>query len=224
MLVGPERFERLRAAHVLVIGVGGVGSSAVEALARAPVGRLTLVDSDSIHGTNLNRQIHATIDVLGRPKVEVMAERVRRINPEACVEACVAHCTGSADDGSLPWDSVDFVIDAIDSIQAKVELIATCAARNLPLVSSMGAGGRLDPTQVRIGDLWSTSGCPLARQVRRRLRHRGVESPVRVVHSLEPPIPAPTASTHGERPGTLSVVTMVFGLFCAHAALETLLR
>jgi len=228
ILVGDQGITRLRSARVLVVGLGGVGSCAAEALARAGVGELTLVDHDRVAGSNLNRQVVALVSTLGRPKVEVMAERIRDINPD-CRMTLIQRFLGPDDIPALLGDGFDQVLDAIDSLSSKVELIAAAVVQGVPILSSMGAGGRLDPTRVHVGDLMDTRVCPLARVVRSRLRRRGIERGVTVVWSAEPPRPPlpPEALGRG-RPravnGTVSYLPALFGLTLAGVLVQRLLN
>ncbi len=184
LLVGAAGMERLAAASVAVFGIGGVGSYAVEALARAGVGRLTLVDFDEICLTNVNRQIHALDGSIGRPKVQVMAERCRAINPRLAVEP-IKDFFG-VDNAPLFLDrGYDFVLDCIDHITAKLHLIESCKERGLPIIASMGAANKLDPTKIAVADLFHTQKCRLARIIRKELRRRGIRSGVPVVYSTE---------------------------------------
>lgn len=185
-LIGVEGYRRLRSACVVVFGLGGVGSFCVEALARSGVGRLVLVDHDVIADTNCNRQLHALQSTIGRRKVDVMAERVRDIDPEISVEpryAFFAKDTAS----ELLSEDVSFVVDAIDAMGPKIELLARCREQGLRVVSAMGAGARLDPTLVRVGPLAKTSGDPLAARVRKMLRRRGGLDGITAVYSVELP-------------------------------------
>lgn len=184
VLVGSEGLTRLRNASVAVFGLGGVGSYAAEALVRAGVGRLTLIDFDDIGISNLNRQIHALDSTVGRPKVLVMAERCRAINPDAAVEPLKAFYTAESAD-ELLGRGYDHVLDCIDLITAKLHLIQQCKERGLPIVSSMGAANKLDPTKIRVADLFHTEKCRLARIMRKELRRRGIVSGVQVVYSTE---------------------------------------
>jgi len=184
LLVGSDRLPQLAAAHVVVFGVGGVGSYAVEALARGGVGRLTLVDFDDICLTNVNRQIHALDGTIGRPKVEVMAERCRAINPRIEVNPVQAFYDAGSSDTLLGHPS-HYVLDCIDHITAKLHLIQSCVQRGLPLISSMGAANKLDPRQIRVSDLAETQKCRLARIIRKELRKRGIDRGVKVVYSTE---------------------------------------
>ena len=192
-LIGDAGIERLAASTVTVFGIGGVGSAAAEALVRSGVGRMIIVDYDRICVTNVNRQLHAMKGTLGKSKVEVMAERLRLINPDAVIEA--RHEFYSAETSArLLVPEPDVVIDAIDNIAAKMHLIATCVKDKLRCVSSMGAAARLDPTMVRICDLSETRIDPFAREIRRNLRTKhGLDctkqTGVWAVYSEEPPIP-----------------------------------
>jgi tRNA A37 threonylcarbamoyladenosine dehydratase len=184
LLLGANGLNRLARASVTVFGLGGVGSYAVEALVRGGVGTLTLVDFDVIGVTNLNRQLHALETTVGRPKAEVMAERCRLINPAASIKALTLPY--SADNADILLDArVDFVLDCIDQITAKLHLLQTCKARGLRVISSMGAANKVDPTQIAIADLFQTDRCRLARIMRKELRRRGVGAPLPVVFSTE---------------------------------------
>lgn len=184
LLVGKEGLARLGTASIAVFGVGGVGSFAVEALTRGGVGRLTLVDFDDICLTNVNRQLHALEGTIGRAKVQVMAERCRAINPAVQVEALKSFY--SAENSAELLDrGYDFVLDCIDHITAKLHLIESCLQRGLPVISSMGAANKVDPTQIRVADLAHTRTCRLARIIRKELRRRGIHGGVKVVYSTE---------------------------------------
>ena len=184
LLVGSAGMERLASASVAVFGIGGVGSYAAEALVRAGVGRLTLVDFDDICLTNVNRQIHALDGTLGRAKVQVMAERCRSVNPGAQIEPIKAFYSAQSAEALL-GRGFDYVLDCIDHITAKLHLIQHCKERQLPVISSMGAANKLDPTKVAVADLFQTQKCRLARILRKELRRRGIESGVKVVYSTE---------------------------------------
>jgi tRNA threonylcarbamoyladenosine dehydratase len=170
-LLGDTRMEKLFRAHVMVIGVGGVGSWAAESLARSGVGRITLVDFDDICITNTNRQLHAISGLVGKKKVQVMSERLKKVNPSAEVEAIESFYNVNHADEILARKP-DFIIDAIDNITAKCHLLATCRERGLSVITSGGSGGRLDPLQVRVADMSATHGDPLLHQVRKVLRQK----------------------------------------------------
>lgn len=186
LLIGKEGMERLKGSKVAVFGIGGVGSYAIEALARSGVGHLVLVDYDDICLTNINRQLHATIKTVGQPKVDIMKERVLEINPKAEVENRRLLFNKDTADQVLRND-LDYVIDAIDMVSSKLELIVRCKELGIRIISSMGAGNKLDPTKFRVGDIYETSICPLAKVMRRELRRRGIDN-LRVVYSSEKPI------------------------------------
>jgi len=184
LLLGNAGLEQLATASIAIFGIGGVGSYAVEALARAGVGHLTLVDFDVVGISNLNRQVHALTTTIGRPKAEVMAERCRQINPAIEVTALTqAYDADNAERLLAP--RFDYVLDCIDLITAKLHLIATCKQQQLPILSSMGAANKWDPTAIRVGDLFATQNCRLARIMRKELRKRGVTTGVEVIYSTE---------------------------------------
>ncbi len=217
-LLGMRGLERLKNAHVAVFGVGGVGGYACEALARAGVGELTLVDADTVSLSNINRQIIALHSTVGRPKVEVMRERIRDINADCVVHAVQAfYLPENADD--IPLDGFDYVLDAVDTVAAKVELVCRAERAGVPILSAMGAGNRLCAEGFAVTDLFATQGCPLARVMRQELRRRGIQR-LSVVFSSEPvasiPDDAPIEETDGRRsPGSLSYVPGVAGLIMA---------
>ena len=173
MLLGPEAMERLAAAHVAVFGLGGVGSWCAEALARSGVGALTLVDHDDVGLTNLNRQAEALESTLGMPKAAAMAERISQINP-ACRLTVLAEKYEAASREKFFAVPYDYIVDCIDLVSCKLDLIETALARGIPIISSLGTGNKLDPSQFRISDLSKTEGCPLARVVRKELKARGI--------------------------------------------------
>ena len=185
MLLGEDGVEKLRRAHVILFGVGGVGGYVAEALARAGVGALTLVDDDRVAESNLNRQIIALTTTLGRPKTAVAAERVRAINP-ACrvVEKQLFYTPETAD--QVPLDGADYVVDAVDTVTAKILLIEIATATGTPVISSMGTGNKLDPGKFEITDISKTSVCPLAKVMRRELKKRGIRK-CKVLYSREEP-------------------------------------
>lgn len=227
MLLGRQAIDTLAAAHVAVFGIGGVGSFAAEALARAGVGSLTLVDHDVVSESNLNRQLVALRSTLGQPKVEVMRARVLDINPQITVHALPLFYTPqSANHVNLA--GFDYVVDAIDTVTSKIHLIVEAKKAGTPIISCMGAGNRLDPTCFEVTDLWKTSGCPLARVLRKELRARGVEE-LAVVFSSEAP-QKPLAmevevDAGGSRatPGSVSFVPPVAGMIAAGVVVRGLL-
>ncbi len=187
LLLGGDGFDRLTRSFVVVVGLGGVGSYAAEALARSGVGRLRLVDFDRVCVTNVNRQLHATRKTVGKSKAALMEERCRAINPKATIEALPTFYSEETDEQIL-GDGPDLVLDCIDNMRAKVALLASCTRRNIPVLAAMGAGGRLDPTRVRVSDLSETRIDPFARIVRGRLRHdHGITTGIECVWTDERP-------------------------------------
>ena len=185
IVIGKEGIKRLSNAKVIVFGVGGVGSYVVEALVRAGIGNLTMVDFDDVDITNINRQIPALHSTIGRYKVEVMEERIKDINPDINIIAKKALFDEETSDELLSGD-YDFVVDAIDMMKSKIHLIEECYKRDLNIISSMGMGNKLDPTMIEISDLYKTEMCPLAKVLRRELKKRGVKK-LPVVYSKEKP-------------------------------------
>lgn len=227
LLLTPEQMERLEQAHVMLLGLGGVGSFAAEALCRAGVGKMTIVDNDTVAPSNLNRQLPALGSTVGRLKTDVMAERLRDIAPDmelACINAFYLPETPVP----IPEDC-SMVVDAIDTVSAKIDLAVHCRERNIPLISCMGMGNRLDPTLIRLGDLFETTGCPLCRVMRRELRKRGITQ-LHCVYSLETAIAphsvegAEIKATGRTAPGSVSYVPSVAGLYLAYGVVETLLQ
>lgn len=216
LLLGKENMEKLKRSRVAVFGIGGVGGHAAEALARTGIGALELFDSDTVSVTNINRQIIATLDAVGRYKTEVMKERIARINPEA--EVTVHNCFFLPENSSeFDFSGYDYVVDAVDTVSAKIELVMKCREEGVPIISSMGAGNKLDPTQFEVADIYETSVCPLARVMRTELRKRGVER-LKVVYSKEPPLtPLSSEEVTGKKtvPGSLAFVPSVAGLIIA---------
>ena len=227
LLLGAAAMERLAAARVAVFGVGGVGGYVVEALARSGVGSLTMFDDDEVSLTNLNRQIVATHDTLGQSKVEAMAERVRSIVPEcAVIPRRMFYTPENADEVDL--SGFDYVVDAVDTVAAKLELAARCEALGVPIISAMGAGNKLDPTQLRVTDISKTSVCPLARVMRRELKKRGVKK-LKAAWSTEPPaeakgVPIEDGGPHPRRsiPGSTAFVPSAMGLVIAAKVVKDL--
>jgi len=217
ILVGEAGLERLKKAKVTVVGLGGVGGQAAEAVARSFVGRIVLIDGDKVNPSNVNRQILATEKTVGRQKALVAAERAREINAEADVTALPLFIT--ADNlAELPiWDS-DCILDAIDDVPAKVALIAECVRRGVPVFSSMGAANRLDPTAFKVADVSEAHTCPLAKKVRKELAAQGITKGVTVVYSSERPL------SFGGALGSIAFVPPAAGLALASAAIRALLE
>ncbi len=229
MLLGDDAVRRLAAAHVLVLGLGGVGGAAAEMLCRAGIGRLTLVDGDCVDATNRNRQLAALTSTVGRPKAEVLAERLRDIHPAVQLEVRKEFVRPDTVE-ELFAPPFDYAVDAIDQLAAKVAFIAACRNHGIPLISSMGSGGRMDPEQVKRTDLSRTHHCALARVVRRKLRELGITEGVEVIFSPEP-VPETAAHTTTDADGrmhatvgTISYLPNVFGCHCAAAVIDHLLH
>lgn len=218
LLLGEEAMERLRASRVAVFGIGGVGGHAAEALARSGVGALDLIDNDRVSETNLNRQIIALHSTLGRYKTEVMRERILDINPEAKVR--IHNCfylPETAD--QFCFSDYSYVIDAIDTVTGKLQLVLEAQAAGIPIISSMGAGNKLDPTAFSVADIYETAVCPLARVMRRELKSRGVKS-LKVVYSKEK---AREPLERKQRiPGSTAFVPAVAGLILAGEVIRDL--
>ncbi|MBQ6116208.1 MAG: tRNA threonylcarbamoyladenosine dehydratase [Oscillospiraceae bacterium] len=225
MLLGPEAVERLSRCHVAVFGLGGVGSFAVEALARAGVGRLTLVDQDVISPSNINRQLFALHSTVGRPKAEVAAERCRDVNSAILVQPVRATYDAAHRDDFFR-EPYDYIVDAIDLVSCKLDLIQQAKARDIPILSALGTGNKLDPSALQIADISRTFGCPLARVMRKELRARGI-SHLKVVFSPEEA--QPTLQLEAPPPGRRSVpasvswVPSVAGLMMAGAVVRDLI-
>lgn len=209
-LIGEDAVARLKAAHVAVFGIGGVGGFVCEALARAGIGIFTLVDKDDVDITNLNRQIIALHSTVGRDKVDVMKERILDINPNAQVNAVKAfYLPENADD--FDFSVYDYIVDAVDTVSAKIELVMRAKEAGVPIIASLGTGNKLDATAFRVTDIYKTSVCPLAKVMRKELKARGVEK-LKVVYSEEVPIkPAGDART----PASISFVPPAAGLVIA---------
>lgn len=227
LLLGDEAVSRLASARVFVAGVGGVGGYAAEMLARSGVGNLTLVDADSVSLTNLNRQLIALRNDLGKPKVDLFAERFREINPDINILSVRDFITPDNAGGMLDA-GYDFVIDAIDTVAPKVALISHCLRNRIPVISSMGAGGRVDPTKIGYSDLWETREDGLARAVRQRLRKAGLRRPLRVVSSTEVPRAASVIELDERNKrssyGTIAPIPSMFGILLASHVINSLSR
>jgi len=228
MLLGEDKIEALHAKCVAVFGLGGVGGNVVDALARTGVGHFVLVDNDRVAASNVNRQLIATLDVVGEDKVDVMARHIRAINPEATIEA---HKTFYLPEtaGDFDFARYDYVVDAIDTVSAKIDLAVRCKAAGTPLISAMGCGNKLDPTRLVVADLFDTHTDPLAKVMRRELKRRGVDR-LKVVYSEEP---ARTPLFDGEAggaenkrratPASVVFVPPVAGIILAYEVVKDLL-
>ncbi len=223
MLIGESGVEKLKKSAVLLFGVGGVGSYAAEALARAGVGRIGLCDNDTVSLSNVNRQLVALQSTVGSLKVDVMRERIADIDPDISVNTYP--CFFSADNvADFCFEDYDYIIDAIDTVTSKLIIIKTAKEKGVPVISCMGTGNKLDPTALTVTDIKKTSGCPLARVMRRELKNLGIDS-LRVVFSTEQPIkPLFQPSDDGKRfvPGSVSFVPSAAGLIAAGEVIKSL--
>ena len=224
LLVGEEGIDKLHNSKVIVFGIGGVGSFVVEALTRAGVGNLILVDNDTICISNINRQIHARQSTVGMIKVEAMKERVISINPNCNVEAKQVFITAENISEIIPSD-VDYVVDAIDTVTSKLALAEYCYKNNINIISSMGTGNKIDPTQFRVSDVFKTKVCPLAKVMRYELRKRGVKK-LKVVYSEEMPMTPDKGravpSQKRQTPGSISFVPPVAGMIIGGEVIKDL--
>lgn len=225
-LVGPERMERYRRAHVLVVGVGGVGGYAAELLARSGVGHLTLIDADSVQPSNINRQLCALHSTVGRRKVDIFSERFREINPDIELTVLPEYLEAERVPELLDAQKYDFIVDAIDTIAPKCALIMEALKRKIPIVCSMGAGAKTDITQVQFADLWETYHCGLSKAVRTRLKKEGMRRKVPVVFSSEQADPNAVLRVNERNKksttGTISYMPAVFGCYLAQYVLTRL--
>ena len=231
LMFGREAMEKLAASRVAVFGIGGVGGYTVEALVRSGVGAVDLIDDDKVCLTNINRQIYATRKTVGRYKVDVAAERIAEINPDAVVRTYKTFYTPETAD-QFDFSQYDYIVDAIDTVTGKIALVMNANAAGTPIISSMGAGNKLDPTAFKVTDIYKTSVCPLARVMRYELKRRGIKR-LKVVYSKEEPIPpAGDVATecyaeiqHTQRrqvPGSNAFVPSVVGLIIAGEVIKDL--
>lgn len=219
LLLGKEKIEKINSKNVLVIGVGGVGAFAAEFIARAGVGAMTIIDGDNIEITNRNRQLLALESTMGQAKVEVMRKRLLDINPDIRVSA-IKQFIQPEDVAEIVGRNFDFVVDAIDYVPTKAEIIAACFQRNIPMVSSMGAAGKVNPAMIEIAKLSKTHHCGLARAIRNRLRNMPVFPDVITVFSSEEP--HSVEFSNDGKPGTVSYLPAAFGGYCAATAIRHL--
>lgn len=223
ILIGSERQERLKSAHILVVGLGGVGSWAAEMLCRAGVGEFTIIDADTVDVTNINRQMPALSTTVGKPKCSVVAERMRAINPEVKITTGEFFVNGENIPELLDKGGYSFVVDAIDTLEPKAALIKGCWERGIRIISSMGAGAKCNLADIRTGNLWKTEHCTLAKNVRRTLReYRGVYS-LPVIYSIEQPRKEAIApNPAGGKPiiGSVAYFTATFGCYMAEYVIK----
>ena len=222
LIIGKEGIEKLKDSKVAIFGLGGVGSYVLEACVRAGIGNFILVDKDEVDITNLNRQIIATRKTIGKPKVEVAKERILEINPEANVEIYqeffMPETKGILD------ESINYIVDAVDTVTAKIELVVRANRLNIPIISSMGTGNKLDPTKFEVADIYKTSVCPLAKVMRKELKTRGIKK-LKVVYSKEEPIKRQANDELRKKvPASISFVPSVAGLIIAGEVIKDILE
>lgn len=227
LLLGEEKMERLQQAHVLVVGLGGVGAYAAEMICRAGVGRMTIVDADTVQPTNINRQLPALHSTMGREKAEVLAVRFKDINPDIQLTVLPVFLKDDNIPELLDAARYDFVVDAIDTLAPKCYLIAEALKRHIKIVSSMGAGAKSDITQIRFADIWDTYHCGLSKAVRKRLQKLGIKRKLPVVFSTEQADPKAVLLTEDEQNkkstcGTVSYMPAVFGCYLAEYVIKRL--
>lgn len=225
LLIGKEGIEKLVNSKVAIFGIGGVGSFVAEALARVGIGNFLLIDNDVISESNLNRQIHALKNTIGKYKVEVMKERMMQINENAKIEISKEFFMPNSDEKIID-NNINYIVDAIDTVTAKIELVIRAEKLNIPIISSMGTGNKLDPTKFEITDINKTVVCPLAKVMRKELRSRGIKK-LKVVYSKEEPIKPKQMQEQNEKkrvPGSISFVPSVAGLIIASEVVKDLIK
>ncbi len=235
LLLGNNAMEKLKSSRVAVFGVGGVGGYVCEALVRSGVGHFDLIDNDKVSLTNLNRQIIATHKTIGRDKVEVMKERILEINPNADVRIHKSFFLPENAD-EFPFEEYDYIVDAVDTVTAKIELVMKAKEKNIPIISSMGAGNKLDASQFKVADIYQTKVCPLAKVMRRELKKRNLKK-LKVVYSEEIPIQLSVSQEEGHNlsmeeqsagkravPGSVAFVPSVAGLIIAGEVVKDIIN
>jgi len=228
LLIGREKLVKLSKAHVLVIGLGGVGSFAAEFVCRNGVGAMTIVDGDTVDPSNRNRQLPALSTNHGVSKADIMAERLRAINPELTLHVVKTFINPEAVDDILSANTYDYIVDAIDSVTPKITFLKEAFQRKIPIVSSMGAGGRMDPTMIRVVDISKTFNCNFAQQVRKNLKKEGIYKGIKAVFSTEEQLKESLMLTDGSNYkksayGTMSYLPAVFGATCASVVIRDLI-
>ena len=224
LLIGADGIEKLKKARVAVFGVGGVGGFVAEALARSGVGNIDLIDNDKVSLSNINRQIIALHSTVGKMKTQVMAERIKDINPEICVSTHeLFYLPETAD--KLDFSVYDYIVDAIDTVSGKIAIVENANKKEIPVISSMGTGNKLNPTEFEVADIQKTSVCPLARVMRRELKKRGIER-LKVVYSKEEPRPSQAVDENTGKPipASISFVPSVAGLIIASEVIKDLIK
>lgn len=224
LLIGKEALEKLGNAHVAVFGVGGVGGYVVEALVRSGVRHFSIIDNDVVSLSNINRQIIATIDTVGMKKVDVMKKRMESINPNIEVNTIDAFFLESNKD-EFDFSTFDYVVDAIDTVSGKIGLVLKCNENNVPIISSMGTGNKLDPTSFEVTDIYKTSYCPLAKVMRLELKKRGIKK-LKVIYSKESPIKVENISDDKKKniPGSIAFMPSTAGLIIASEVIKDIIN
>ena len=227
LLLGEEKLNKLQKANVLVVGLGGVGAYAAEMIARSGVGKMTIADADTVSSTNINRQLIALHSTIGKTKAKLMAERLRDINPEIELTVVNRFIKDDETEALLNSEKFDYVVDAIDTLSPKLALIKGCLDRSIPLVSSMGAGAKTDPTKMEICDIAKTHHCPLAHMLRKRLHKIGIRTGFRAVFSPEPVREGAMILCEEQNKksntGTISYIPALFGIGCASVVIRGLI-
>jgi tRNA A37 threonylcarbamoyladenosine dehydratase len=226
MLLGKDNVARLKTKHVLVVGLGGVGAYAAEMIARAGIGTMTIIDGDVVAESNINRQLPALHSTIGKSKAVLLEQRLKDINPKINLNVIAEFVKGEQFIEILKTD-YDYIVDAIDTLSPKVNLIFQAVQKGLPIISSMGAGGKTDPTQLKIADISKSHNCKLARALRKRLGKLGIRKGVDVVFSTELPNEEAVIETHDEQykkstVGTISYLPPIFGIYCASKVIQEL--
>ncbi len=224
LLCGSEAVEKLSGIHVAVFGIGGVGASVIEGLCRGGIGKLSIIDGDTVNVTNINRQLIAFHSTIGRLKTEAAASRIADINPNCEVKAYPFYYTAAE---QFDFSDVDYAVDAIDMVSAKLLIAEQCQKHNVPLISCMGTANKIDPTKFEVTDIKNTSYCPLARVMRRELKKRGIDK-LKVVYSTEQAIKPHTqiidSASGKQTPGSMSFVPQVAGFICAGEVIKDIMR
>lgn len=218
LLIGKEAIKKLEKAKIAVFGIGGVGSFVVEGLVRAGVGHIVLIDKDTISTSNVNRQIHANHQTIGKRKVDVMKERILAINSQLIVETYMIQELEKGEENLID-NSYSYIIDAVDTVKTKIKLIEKATEEQVPILSCMGTGNKLDPTKFEIQDIKNTTVCPLARSIRKELKKRNIEK-LKVLYSKEPPI----RKENQEATGSISFVPSVAGLIIAGEVIKDIIK
>ena len=222
LIIGKKGIEKLKKSKVAIFGIGGVGSYVVEALARAGIGSFLLVDKDNVDITNINRQLIATTKTIGKPKVEVAKKRIEEINPEANIEVKKEFFLPDSSRDIISAD-IDYIVDCVDTVTAKIELVERAEKQKIHIISCMGTGNKLDPTKFEVADIYQTSICPLAKVMRKELRARKIEK-LKVVYSKEEPILPKYENNEEKVPGSISFVPSVAGLIIAGEVIKDIIN